>query len=263
MILLGEIVIKKDILEKTSILSLSDAFKCGECLHFKNHPHSLKDDICSKQGVRACGIAPKCFTPNVTALTKNSDQFVQLASLFEGFTTKQQRLLLGLLKGVKKGKITHIQKSKEIKFPIEYDQNGSPIQITKKVKKKINFCTKVYFKIGDDYISNYLAAYAMGYTSQGELILMGSPDMRTRGACFIAYLSDTSSLLTYSSWKLKREQLSKNNRLFDPKNKIIKKATVSEDYNPPTIDNYPEVFQKSTKKKKSMDLVDRLSFTIS
>jgi hypothetical protein len=116
-------------------LSLTEGFKCRECLHFQKFPHSKYERPCEQEGIVAGAVAPRCFTPDVTLLTGNSDQFVQLAALFQSYDHKQKRVFLALLR---------------------------------EKKKTFLFGTKLYFCIGDDFLSNYLSAFVAGYTSDGK-----------------------------------------------------------------------------------------------
>lgn len=231
LIILKRTMQKRDTLGKVSAKSLAEVFRCGECLHFKQHAHSSKEKPCSQEGVKAVGIAPKCFTPDVSRLATNSDQFLHVASMFQSFSYKERRILLGLLRATK--------------------------------KKGFNVGDKVYFKVGKDYISNYLSGYVMGYSSAGELMLIGSPDAKTRGSAFVAYLkNDESSFLTDSAWKKKRKELRESNKIHDPLNRTIKKSSVVDNYEPPTIDSVPSSWytkEKEVKKKKK----GKLSFDIS
>jgi hypothetical protein len=158
-------------------------------------------------------VAPKCFTPDVTRLFGNSDQFVALAALFHGYKPDQKRTLIALLRQKKRGHVVG---------------------------------TKLYFRVGKDFVSNYLAGYVAGYTSSGELLLIGSPDNNARGQSFTTILTDDQEgVLTVSQWKAKREQLVLQNLIFDPSNRIVKKSSVVDDYEPPTIDTVPSyVFHK-------------------
>jgi hypothetical protein len=226
-------MLKKDTLGKASAKSLGEAFKCGECLHFDKHPHSSRQEICSKEGVRAVGTAPKCFTPDVSKVAQNVDQFVQVITIFQSFSHKQQRILLGLLRGK---------------------------------KRKIAIGTKLYFKVGRDYVSNYLCGYVAGYTSGGELMIMGSPE-KARGNAFLSFVSpQADDLLTWPQWKLKRAELKAANKLFDPTNRVIKKSSVKDDYEPPSIDKAPrelyDKLNKSRKKRRTSDVVDQMSFNV-
>jgi hypothetical protein len=149
--------------------------------------------------------------------------------LFQSSTHKERRILLGMFRA---------QKKKQ--FPIG---------------------TKVYFKVGKDFISNYLAAYSAGYTSSGELMLIGSPNMKTRGSTFTSFLTSGEGLMTTTDWKKKRAELNGKGLIFDPSNRIIKKATVADNYEPPSIDQVPQEWYDKTAKKPRKK-TDPLEFTI-
>lgn len=217
-----------------SALTLNEAFRCGECLHYKKHKHSSHEELCKDEGVRSFAIAPKCFTPDVSQIAQNSDMFVQLSALFSSYTPKQKRILLGMLRASPKTK-----------------------------KKEYPFGTKLYLKIGKDYISNYVSGYVMGYTSSGEMMLSGSPDMKTRGSSFLAFSESTEGFLTASQWKQKRKELREANKIQDPKAGIIQGSSL-DNYEPPTIDSAPASWhdkKQEPKKRKRSDAVDK-SITI-
>lgn len=215
--------IKKDTLGNISQRSLEEAFRCSECLHFKRHAHPAKKEICHNLGVKAFGIAPKCFTPDVTQIANNSDTFVQLAALFADYTPRQKRIMLAVLK------------QKPIKG--------------KNIRRDLPFGTKVYFhSMGKDYISNYLAGFVVGLTSSSELILTGSPEQNTRGKSYYAYMSDTDQLMTYKEWKVKKAELKAAGRILDPQAKIALKANA--DYEPPTIDSAPSAWHDKQEKQR-------------
>jgi hypothetical protein len=214
--------------------SLTEGFKCRECLHFQKFPHSKYERPCELEGILGTAVAPRCFTPDVTLLTGNSDQFVQLASLFQSYDHKQRRVLLALLR---------------------------------EKKKSFVLGTKLYFYIGDDFLSNYLSAYVAGYTSDGRLLLIGSPDQKSRGSSFVTFTDDKSDgLLTHSQWKQKKASLLEAGRIYDPLNKRIKKGSVLDDYEAPTIDTVPDyVYNKGEpgdqpRRRKS---TDEISFQVS
>jgi hypothetical protein len=220
-------MLKKDSIGSASKLALAEAFRCQDCLHFKNHPHSAKEQICEKEGVKAIAIAPSCFTPNLALLVGNSDQFVQLAALFNSYDAKQKRTLLAVLRQKPRG-------------------------------HKLG--TKLFFCLGKEFVSNFLAGYVAGYSSTGELILIGSPDNKTRGSSFITYMTNDDGLLTMTDWKVKRAALVAANKIYDPSNRIIKKASVADDYVPPTIDVHPEMLEAAPPRKRVvMDVVDQIS----
>jgi hypothetical protein len=224
-------MIKKDTLGNVSAKSLKDAFKCGECLHFKQHAHSTRNEPCSKEGVRAVAVAPKCFTPDVTKIAKNSDLLVQVATIMQSFTPGERRILKAVL-----------------------SQNK---------KRQYTFGDKLYFKVGKDFVSNYLAGYVLGYTSSGQLILSGSPDTKTRGSSFVSYVApDSDDLLTPAQWKQKRAQLRQQNKIFDPANRVIKRTSVIDDYEPPTIDSVPSNWYSKEEPAPKRRRTDGLTFNM-
>jgi len=216
-------MLKKNTLGNASKKSLSEAFKCGECLHFKQVAHSAHGDVCSKEGIKAVGIAPSCFTPDVTKIAKNSDQFVQLAAMVNSYTPQERRILLGVLRSASAK------------------------------KRPFAFGTKLYFHVGKDFISNYLCGWVMGYTSSGELIVSGSPDQKQRGKSYLAYLASTDGVLTVSQWKVKLEKLRALGKIFDPSNAVVRKAAIVDDYQPPTIDRAPRDPSVKKPKKRIQD----------
>lgn len=218
-------MLKKNTLGHASKNSLVEAFRCGECLHFKQKAHSAHEKPCSEEGVKPFGIAPSCFTPDVTKIARNSDQFVQLASLFNSWTPQEKRIVLAVLRSAPKK------------------------------KKPFAFGTKLYFFTGKDYISNYLAGWVMGYTSSGELIVSGPPDSKQRGKSYLAFLESSDGVLTVSEWKVKRVLLKAAGKIYDPANAVVKKSTIVDDYEPPTIDNAPREASdaRRTSKKRIRD----------
>lgn len=228
--------IKKESLGNISAKSLEEAYRCGECLHYKKHAHPSMKEICIKRGIRTFAVAPKCFTPDVTQIANNSDTFVQLAAVLSDYTPKQKRIWLALLR-------------------------QKPIK-SKTFRKDMPFGTKIYFHgMGKDYISNYLSGYVMGQTSSGELIITGSPDQNTRGRSYMAYMSDTDSLMTSKEWKAKKAELKGAGRIMDPQSKIIPKGTPAAT-EPLTIDNAPASWhdkQEKKKRRRSDDLVITIS----
>lgn len=224
-------MLKKEVLGNASAKSLKDAYKCGECFHFKNHAHSTRQRPCREEGVTANGLAPKCFTPDVTKIAGNSDLLVQVAVIFQSYTPAERRILKALLSQTK--------------------------------KRAHEFGDKLYFKVGKDYVSNYLAAYCLGYTSSGELILAGSPDSKTRGSSFISCLAaDSEDLLTPAQWKVKRAKLRQENKVFDPANRVIKRTSVIDDYEPPTIDSVPSSWYSKEERVAKRRKSDGLSFNM-
>ena len=222
-------MLKRDTLGTASAKSLGEAFKCGECLHHTQTCHPAREQVCSKLGVRAFAIAPKCFTPDVTKVIQNAEQFAVLSSLFNSYSVQQRRIMIGILRGAK---------TKE---------SG-----TKNGKKHFKFGTKLYLRLGKDVIANYRCGYVVGYTSSGELILAGSADRKSAGSTFFAYLKTSEGLLTHKEWEAKKKQLIAENKLNDMK-LAATPAHLDKylSYEVPTIDTSPQFFEKPKKRKSA------------
>lgn len=224
-------MLKRNTLGKASAKSLAEAFKCGECVHYQKHAHSSKQEVCSREGIKAVGVAPSCFTPDITKIAKNADEFVQVVTLFQSFTHSERRILLGLLRS----------KQRSSRHPIG---------------------TKLYFRVGKDYISNYLCGFVAGYTSSGELMLLGNPN-KQRGQSFVSFLdSEADDLLTHKEWIAKRNELKDNNKITDPSNTEIRQVSIKDSYVPPTIDCAPKEFLSKLERKKKK-FRDSLDFMVS
>lgn len=216
-------MLKKDGLEKQTRLSIEEGFKCAECLHFKQFAHPSHKEICSGLGIRAFAVAPRCFTPDYTKVSTNLDEFVALASLFHDKTPQQRRIIMGMLR----------QKSKDRKLPI-----GASVFMNVR---------------GREYISNYVMAFVVGYTSAGQIVLAGSSNSN-RGRTFFAYLRNDKDLLTPELWAKKFRELKLKGKVHDPKDTFRRDITAkvaAEDYEVPTIDSLPPEEKAKLAKKKS------------
>lgn len=228
-------MIKKDGLAKSTNASNAEKHRCGECLHFKNARHRSHDDICSKMGVQTFAIAPPCYTPDYPSVIGNSDEFVQLAALLQDKTPRQRKILLGMLRL----------------------QPGG---------KKLRMGTKMYLNVRSaDYVSNYVCGYVVGYSSAGEIVLTGSPNITERGRSFFAYLKSDATLMTQKEWVAKFQALRTQGRIQDPKHRAVRDITsqVKEDsYEVPTIDNAPKDPTVKEKKRslRTTSLVQILQF---
>lgn len=222
--------IKKENLGNLSSVSLSEAYRCSECLHYAKHAHPQFKTVCKERGIKGVALAPKCYTPDVSIIASNSDSFVQLAALVGDYTLRQKRILIALMK-------------------------AKPIS-KKKFSRALDFGTKVFFLgMGHDYLSNYLSGYVMGLTSTGELIITGSPDRNTRGKSYMAYMTDDDNLMTPAEWKKKKAELKQKGRIYDPKTKELPKQVDAEQV--PTIDNAPQAwYDRQEKKKKKRGVQD-------
>lgn len=207
-------MLKKDGLKGVLNTVVTDVLRCGDCLHHRGHAHADKKIVCERQGVLPVAIAPaECFTPNASLLTGNVDLLAQFLSFFVSCDAAQRKALLGLL-------------------------------------KQDNIGETFYFRIGDDYISNYLRGIVVGRTSAGEIMLIGSPSDKTVGSAFVSYLMDEEGLLNQEQWMEKRLELFAENRVIDPKNTKIQRSSVAENYTPPTIDMTPEMVEALANEKK-------------
>ena len=226
-------MIKKDGTKIQSKVNLTEAFKCGDCLHFKQTPHRSNKEVCSKEGVRSFAIAPTCYTPDYTKVITNTDEFVAISTFFSSRTPQQKKILMGMLR-------------------------------QQPVGKRLRMGTRMYLNLRNrEYISNYVCAYVVGYTSGGDIVLSGSPDAKSRGRSFFAYLRSDTSLLSAKEWKVKYDALRLKGRLQDPTAKGVKDITdtVKENaYEVPTIDSAPKTKQAPRINKRTSSLVEILTF---
>lgn len=202
-----------------------EVYRCGDCLHFQRHAHSGKDDLCVNQGVRQFAVAPKCFTPDVSILQGNTDTFLQLTMLLNAYTPKQRRIMLAVVRDAARVK-----------------------------RAGYTIGTEVFFRLSPgEYLNNYYSAFVMGRTSSGELMLNGSPDMKTRGDSFMMYMrpEEENDLRTRSAWKKHEQMLRDKGLINDPvhrRNRI--KKTDEDDYQPPSIDSVPESWYSKTDREE-------------
>lgn len=214
---------KKDVLEHASPTgkNFTEALRCGECLHYKVAAHSQRGEICSKMGVNPKGLAPNCFTPDITELGMNGDQLASLTALLQGSSNKSRRILMAVLRSKTKAKAYQLG-------------------------------TKVYWKaLGGDYLSNYVAGYVLGYSSSGELMISGDPDKTKRGGRpYVALLRSTDDILDYLGWKERKAYLIQRNRIQDPQTKAMKNARKAADYEPPTLDTAPSHWFNKTEETR-------------
>jgi len=196
-------------------------YRCGMCLHFNQNAHPAKGNgqVCSKLGIKAYNVAPRCFTPDVTKLVENNEDLAALALAFGSLTSQQKTIFVALLQ-------------------------------TNRGKRPFPIGQKLYFRaVGGDYLQNYLTGFVMGYTSTRQIILSGSPENKTRGRLFLAYLEE-ESVMSPTQWKKKRYELIKADRLIDPKKPLTKIKKIDIDYEPPTIDQAPKEWKDSQKARR-------------
>lgn len=208
----------------------SIGLKCGECLHFKANAKFEKP--CSQLGIQRFSDAPNCYSPDVYLLgKKNPDTLFQLGLLLRDFSAQESRVFFAILKQSKA-----FEKHYELKF-------GQP----------------VYFRIGNDYLSNYFHGFAIGVAEcgDGQVFIGSDMNSRQRGSPMTCTLLK-DSVLTVSDFKKKRAALEKEGRLVDPKPMFtMPKATLKADkdgYEPPSMDSAPaEWYSKDKPNKKVKD----------
>ncbi|QDH83481.1 hypothetical protein [Achromobacter phage Motura] len=211
--------------ETNAVKAKKDAPRCSECIHFKNHALKGNKMVCSKLGIRGFAEAPKgCYTPDVTKLCGNSDQFIQLAALLSSYTPAEKRIVAALLR----------QRKNDLKFG-----------------------QKLYFRaVGGDYLSNYLSGFYLSRTRSKEIILCGDADRRKRGHMVTAIFQDTFELMTAKEWKIKRAALIDANRIEDPKQPLrkfkpqqTKEVQALMNYQPPTLDTEQSFLDAHSEKR--------------
>lgn len=212
-------------MKKTIPISKSTiGIKCGDCLFFKGNKKFEKP--CSELGVKHFTNAPACYSPNVYKLAeKNPDVILQLGLLLKDFTASDTRILMSVLK-----QQTAFEKNYNLQF-------GQP----------------VYFRIGDDYLSNYYKGYVIGVATTGEGMVFLTSDLEKKQRIKPAVVSlFRDSLQSVSQFRKIKEALQKSDRLIDPKGELTKRAATAVskvDYEPPTIDKAPKERLENKRKK--------------
>jgi hypothetical protein len=221
----------------------SIGLKCGDCLHFKRNAKFEKP--CHQLGVKHFQDAPYCYTPDAYLLTKkNPEVLYQLGMLLKDFSAQESRVFMSILKASKA-----FEKHYDLKF-------GQP----------------VYFKVGNDFLSNYFRGFVIGVAEAGDNQVFITSDLGKKqrvNPMVGSFLRD--SVLTSAEWKAKRSALQKAKRLVDPAATFTappKVKLLADDYVPPSMETAPtEWFDKATdrvsskKLKKSKD--GTLEFKIS
>jgi len=132
--------------------------------------------------------------------------------------------------------------------------------------KRHEMGTKVFINLRNrEYLSNYVSAFVVGYTSSGEVVLAGSPEKNKRGQIFFAYLKSDSSMATPAEWKKRYAKLVATGRINDPTHakgrKDITEDLKEDNYVVPTIDAAPKGEKESSVKKvKRPDVVQMFTF---
>jgi len=195
--------------------------RCAECMHFEGSPHPSIGQACSLIGVKRYATAPNCYTPNVHVFRKTSPQTLNvLASVVSSFSPQQSLVLMGLLRE----------------------------QASMKRKFNISFLEKVFFLIGEDFLENYFAGFALGSDPDGNILIVGSQYFKDQKNSIVASLS-RKSVLNWEEFRKVRDMLSARGKLYMPRRKIeVELPPNLDDYEPPTLETTEELLEKQANK---------------
>ena len=204
--------------------------RCGDCLHFAGTKHSAMNELCSQRGVTKGAAAPPCYTPNVLVFKRHDGATFRTLSVFLSvFKASEKRILMGLLK-----------------------------TSAKLEKYGLHFMQKVYFRVGDNYLCNYMQGYALG-VGDGVILVVGNKVLDLAAKPIIGHL-DAKSVIPAEKFAALRKKLIADGRINDPSQRKKRIAvTRVEDYEPPTIDTRPEDLEAAVSKKKKQELKFRIA----
>ena len=177
--------------KKTKVIPIAKAtigLKCGDCIHFKRNPKFEKP--CSQLGTKHFANAPACYSPDPYILSSQApDVLYKLGMLLNGLSVKETRVFLSIVK-----------------------QNGD---LEKNYKLK--FGQPVFFRIGNDYLSNYFRGFVLGASHDGDdqIYVTSDMDRKQRKQPLIATLM-RSSVFTMSEWTKKKAKLLADKKTQDP-----------------------------------------------
>lgn len=209
----------------------SISMKCGECLFFKSYPKDGKA-TCNKEGIREFAKAQSCFVPDIAQIITNTEQFVAFSALCNSYTPKQLKICIYTLS-----------------------------QQAQRKNSQNPLGTKIYICSGEDYLSNYKAAYILYYLDQETVIISGSPRLSTKGKSFIGYIHP-KSIISQAEFEKKKSQLIKSGRINDPKSEITIVSSEVDKFEPnvPTIDSVPsEWLTKEDTPRRHRDTFEKLT----
>lgn len=193
----------------------SIGLKCGDCLHFKRNAKFEKP--CAQLGVKHFADAPACYTPDAYLLTKQAPETLfQLGLLLQTFTAQQSRVLISILKQ---------SRAFEKHYGLKFGQ-------------------AVYFRVGNDYLSNYFRGHVIGVAEAGDEQIFITSDLNKKqrtNPVVGSFMPE--SVFTITAFKEKRAALQKAKRLVDPKPVFKSKPQAlilaEADYQPPSMDSAP------------------------
>lgn len=197
--------------------------RCAECMHFEGSPHPSVGQACSLVGVKRYATAPNCYTPNVHLFRKTAPQTLQvLSSIVSGFTPQQSLVLMGLLR-----------------------EQAS-------MRKKFNLCflEKVYFCVGEDFLENYFAGFALGADPDNRVLIVGHQFFKDQKSSVVASLS-RGSIFNWGEFEKLKVKMTDQGKLYQPRRRPTKDLPLGLDgYEPPTIETAQELLESQSNKTK-------------
>lgn len=199
--------------------------KCGDCLHFKGTANPAVGPLCSTIGVRAAAVAPPCYTANITVFRPLGVETMRsTAALIASFDSRQQRVLMGLLR------------------------NAASLE-----RLSLSFMQTVYFTTGGDCLENWYKGYAMSAgPDKGTVMVIGSDALKSNKTLCTALLLRTTLVTSHKQFRKIKDELIQKGKLNKLPPKIQKKYS-DEEYDPPTFDTNPEALEalaQTSEKKK-------------
>lgn len=194
--------------KQTRTTPLNLTFRCGECHFYRNSAHPRLAKPCQSLGVNSAGSAPSCFSPNLYALKDVSKDTLQtIFHLCSTLRPAQLKALAGLM--------------------------SRPAVLA---RHDLSFLEEVFFCVGDDYLDNYVRAYALTEAPSGGIMLVGSTFFTEfPETCAATILR--SSLMTRAQFVRKRRELQDAGKLHQPRKAIRNENLAAIDYEPPTIES--------------------------
>jgi hypothetical protein len=167
--------------------------RCGDCIHFKTGPaHPAYAGLCRDHGKKVYSPICDYFAPDVTALKSVTEgALVKLSELVTECNSQQCRIL------------SHVLMRRTW-----FDNAG------------LTFGQKLYFVVGDNYLSNIVHGRLVSVTRDGEQVILVSTmeGLQKQQATARLY---RNSVLTEQQYNKLRVALIKADRVFDPGSRNI------------------------------------------
>ncbi len=173
---------------------LTVGVRCGDCLHFKVGP-KYYEELCSELGYGPQHKPCPAFTPNHYKLVRLEPDILRvLNKVTSEMSPSQSRLLAFMFKNIGRLKAAELQ-----------------------------FGQRVYFCLGEDYLSHYFRGYVIGLSHDKQNILISSKLKEAKTATTLSLMFD--SVLDEKQFLIKKRELEKKQRLVLPEEaKVYRKA---------------------------------------